>query len=77
MLYINNSIVNRLVKILDIDNFNNIQKYYNNKLDTKYIYKYVRQVRLDKLKYYKNFIPSKYIAILEREKKIIVNDLYK
>ena len=77
MLYINISIVNRLVKILNIDNFNNIQKYYNNKLDTKYIYKYVRQVRLDKLKYYKNFIPSKYVAILEKEKELIVNELYK
>lgn len=75
--YINKVIITRFVKILNINNFDNIQKIYNNKLDNNYIYKYVRGVELNKLKYYKNFIPLNYINILEKEKRYIINKLYK
>jgi hypothetical protein len=67
MYNIEDSIVNRLVLLLNITNFNDIRNIYNND-SIDYIYKYVRITKLNQLEYYNNFIPKNYIQILENEK---------
>jgi hypothetical protein len=76
MYNIEDSIVNRLVLLLNITNFNDIRNIYNND-SIDYIYKYVRITKLNQLEYYNNFIPKNYIQILTNEKIKILNYIKK
>lgn len=68
---IDETIVKRLVLLLNITNFDDIKNIYNDDslISNKYyIYKYVRITKLNQLEYYNNFLPQNYIKILENEK---------